>query len=92
MYLRDTLISRRGYGGLGGTLSDIGGAIKDVASGALTFYGNTQQAAGAAQAQAQANRDLTAALSSQGPGLGTVLLVGGAGLAAFLLLRKKKSA
>jgi hypothetical protein len=92
-YIRDTLVSRAGYSGVGGTLSDIGGAIKDIGGGALSFYGSQQQAVGAAQQAAATNRDLAAALAAKsGPGMGTLLLVGGAGLVAFMLLRKKKAA
>jgi conjugal transfer/entry exclusion protein len=90
-YVKDTLISRRGYSGFGGTLSDIGGAFKDIGAGALTFYGQSQQAQGAAMAAQATNRDLAAALAAQqGPGLGTILLVGGAAVAAIFLFKKKK--
>ena len=98
-YTRDTLISRRGYsgfhgGGLSGVLSDIGGAIKDVAGGALNFYGSSQQAVGAAAAAQQTNKDLSAALAAkQGIGTGTILIGAAAvGGLAWFLLRKKKTA
>lgn len=91
-YVKNTLVSRRGYSGFGGTLSDIGGALKDIGSGALSFYGTQQQAVGAA-AQAQAtNKDLAAALSAQqGIGTGTILIgaLAVGGLALFLLKKKK---
>lgn len=81
-------------GGLGSVLSDIGGAIKNVGGGALTFFGTQQQAVGAAAAAAQTNKDLAAALAAkQGPSTSTIL-IGGAAVAglAYLLLRKKKAA
>lgn len=86
-YMRNDLIARRGYSGMG----DVWDTITGAAGSVLKFYGAEQQAQGAAAATAQANRDLTAALmAQQGPSMGTILLIGGAGLAAFLLLRKKK--
>lgn len=96
-YIRSNLISRRGYsgaGGLAGTLSDIGGALKDVAGGAVNFYGASQQAVGAAAASQATNRDLAAALAAkQGPGFGTILIGAAAvGGIAYFLLRKKKPA
>lgn len=85
-YQRNNLISRSGYSGVGDwwdTLTDAGGAV-------LKIYGSQQQAQGAANATTQANKDLTAALMArQGISMTTVALVGGAGLAAYLLLRKK---
>lgn len=96
MYVRDKLISRAGYSGTGlsGTLSDIGGAIKDIGSGALSFYGSQQQAVGAAAQATQTNRDLAAALAAKQGISGTTLLVGGLaiGAVAFILLKKKKAA
>ncbi len=90
-YIRNNLVSRAGYSGVGGTTGDIGGFLKDVGSGALSFYGSQQQAVGAA---AQSNRDLQTALLAQGGGIGmgTVAVVGGLGVVAYLLLRKKKPA
>ena len=85
-YQRNNLVSRSGYSGVGDlwdTISDAGGAV-------LKIYGSQQQAQGAAAATAQANRDLTTALMArQGISMTTVALIGGAGLAAYLLLRKK---
>ncbi len=83
MYTRSTLISRPGYSGMGDiwdTITGIGGAV-------VKAYGTAAQQAGAAE---QAQRDLQLALQAQqGPGIGTYLLLGGAGLAAFLLLRRR---
>ena len=83
-YTSNTLISRAGYSGVGDLWDDIlSGAGKVV-----SVYGATQQAQGAA---AQAQRDLQSAmLAQQGPGPGTILLIGGAAVLAILLLRKKK--
>ena len=67
------------------------GWLDDLASGAgsvLHIFGAQQQAQGQAQ---QANLDLQAALAAQqGSSTSTILLLGVAGLAAFLILRKKK--
>ena len=91
-YIRNNMISRAGYSGVSGTLSDIGGALKDVGAGAINLYGSQQQAVGAAAASAQTNRDLAAALqANSGPDMTTILLLGGAGLVAFLMLRKKSA-
>lgn len=88
-YMRNNLIARSGYAGLPG-MGDWWDTISSAAGSALKFYQAEEQAKGAANAQAQANRDLQAALlGQQGPGLGTFLVIGGAGLAAFLLLRKR---
>jgi len=88
-YTRNTLISRAGYNGRGG-MGDFWDSITSAAGSVLKFYGTEQQAVGAAAATAQQNKDLTAALlSRQGIGTETLLLVGGLGLAAFLLLRKR---
>jgi len=85
-YVRSNMISRAGYSGTG----DWWDSISEVAGSAVKIYGAGQQAQGAAAAQQQANRDLLNALAAQqGPGIGTIALIGGAGLIAFLLLRKK---
>ena len=86
-YMRNNLISRAGYSGdpgMGGILDD----LASVGGSVLKFYGTQQAAAGAAQ---QSNADLNAALAAQqGIGAGTILLLGGVGVVAFLMLRKKK--
>ncbi len=82
-YQRNNLISRPGYSGVG----DIWDTITGAAGGVLKIYGANQQAQGAAAAT---NADLQAALAAQqGPGIGTILVLGAVGLGAFLLLRKK---
>lgn len=91
-YKSTNIIARRGYSGLSG-FSDIWDALKGAGKGALDYYGQTQQQAGAAAAQAAQNQQLTAALAQQSnPGLGisptTLLVVGGVGLALVLALRK----
>jgi len=91
-YIQNRLISRSGYSGTPG-LGDVWDSITGAASSVLKFYGAEQQAVGAAAASAQQNRDLTAALAArQGISTETVLLVGGAALAIFLIARKRKSA
>lgn len=87
-YTRNNLISRAGYNG--NSMGDVWDSITGAAGSVLKFYGSQQQAVGAATATAQQNKDLTSALlSRQGIGMETVLLVGGVGLVAFLLLRKR---
>lgn len=83
-YTRNNLISRAGYSGVGDVWDTISGAAGSV----VKVFSAEQQAAGAA---AQSQRDLQAAmLGQQGMGAGTILLLGGVGLVAFMLLRKKK--
>ncbi len=87
-YERNNLVSRPGYSGVG----DIWDTITGVGTGVLKVYGAEQQATGAATATAQANKDLTAALSAQ-QGISTsTLLIGGlaVGAVVLLLMRKKK--
>jgi hypothetical protein len=82
-YMRNDLIARTGYSGVGGVLDTI---LSDAGS-VLSIYGSTQQAQGAA---AQSSRDLQAALAAQsGSSTTTILLIGGLAVGAFLLLRKK---
>jgi len=84
-YTRNNLISRPGYSGVG----DVWDTITGAAGSVLNFWGSQQQAAGAA---AQSQRDLQAAmLGQQGIGTGTILLLGAAGVGAYLLFRKKKT-
>ncbi len=89
-YLRNNLVSRAGYGGsMGGFFDTVG----DIAKGTVTFFGAQQRAAGATDALTQANKDLIAAQAAQNAGPSPALIVGGlavAGLAAFIILRKKK--
>ncbi len=94
-YERNNLISRPGYSGYSPgrpPMGDLWDTISGAAGGVLKIYGQQQQAAGAAAAAAQTNRDLATALSArQGIDMSTILLLGGAGLVAMLLLRKKKA-
>jgi hypothetical protein len=85
-YMRNDLIARTGYSGVGDWWDTISSAAGDV----LKVYGATQQAQGAA---AQSTRDMQAALAAQsGPSTTTILLIGGLAVGAFLLLRRKKPA
>jgi hypothetical protein len=104
-YTKSNLISRAGYSGFAGdtpgswtgggytpvaAIGDWWDTITEAVGTGLKYYGGQQVAAGAAAVTAQQNKDLTAALMArQGIGMETVLLIGGVGLAAFLLLRKK---
>ena len=96
-YFDTNLISRRGYGGrpMGDFWDDLVSGTKSVVGGALDFYGKTQQQAGANAALSAQNTQLTAALAAQQQSRGmdptTLLLIGGVGVvAAVLILRKKK--
>jgi hypothetical protein len=97
-YFDTNLIARRGYGGrpmsgMGGFLDDLISGAKSAAGSALDFYGKTEQQAGANAALSAQNTQLTAALAAQqnagGISTTTLMLIGGVGLAAVLLLRKK---
>lgn len=84
-YMRNDMIVRSGYSGVG----DWWDTITSAAGDALKVYGATQQAQGAAS---QSTRDMQAALAAQsGPSTTTILLIGGLAVGAFLLLRKKKA-
>ena len=91
-YVRNNLISRPGYSGMGCAqpatgVGDVWDTITGTAGSVVRFWEQQQQAAGAA---AQSQRDLQAALAAQsGIGTGTIMILGAAGIAAFLLLRKK---
>lgn len=87
---RNTLIARRGYSGLSGFLD----TIKNVASGAITFYGDQRQAQGAASAQPAAAPGPLVAAPAPSSGISTTtLVIGGVAVAglAFVLLSKKKA-
>lgn len=87
---KSTLIARRRYGdGMGGFTD----TLKDILKGGINIYSQGQQATGAAAAQAQANKDLAAALAAQRGGISTeTLLIGGAAaLAVVLIVTRKKS-
>jgi hypothetical protein len=87
---RSSLISRRGYSGVG--MGDFWDTISGAAGGVLSFWGKQQQAIGAQQQAAQQNKDLIAAMNAQnGGGISTeTILIGAAALgAAFLIFRKK---
>ena len=91
-YERNNLVSRPGYAGteVMEAMGDWWDSIENVAGGVLKFYGTAEQAQGAAQATAQTNRDLAAALAAnQGMSTSTLLLLGAAGLAAVLILKRK---
>lgn len=94
MYYNTNLIARRGYAGrpqsMSGTLDDIWSAAKGAVGSVVDFYGNTQKTAGEAAALQAQNAQLTAALAGQKGGIDTttLLMIGGIGLAAVLLLRK----
>lgn len=86
-YTKSRLVARSGYsGGLG--KAALGGSVSDFFSGlfgGISSSAQQQQAASAAAAQYAA---------SQGGGISfiDVALVGGVGVAAWMLLRKKKAA
>ncbi len=80
----NTLISRKGYSGFGGWVDTVGDALK----GAITFYGDSRAAQGAASVQTP-----VVPVAPADTGISTTtLVVGGLALAgvAVLLLKKKK--
>lgn len=86
------LIARSGYAGVDGftdALKKLGSALKSGAGSALNFYGQQQQQAGQIQAYQQ-----QAAARGTGGGLPgwvmPVAVVGGLGLLALVLLKRKK--
>ncbi len=88
---KNTLISRRGYSGLSGFFDTVGDALK----GALTFYGDSRAAQGAASATTAITPAGTPVVVPPAPGISTTtLVVGGAAVlgVGYLLLRKKKAA
>lgn len=88
-YIKNTLISRPGYSGVGGWTDTVG----DILKGAVSAFGAQQRAAGGQEALQQALAQQQAAQASSG-GIDTTTLVvgvGAVGLVAYLLLRKKKS-
>lgn len=86
------LIARSSYAGVDGftdALKKLGSALKSGASSALNFYGNQQQQAG----QIQAYQQQAAARAGGGGMPGWVMpvaIVGGVGLLALVLLKRKK--
>jgi hypothetical protein len=100
-YFNTNLIARRGYAGrprpmsgLAGFIDDVSGFVKGAASSVLDFYGKTEQQKGANEALAAQNAALTAQLSQRSSGpLGmdttTLLLLGGIGVGAVMLLRRR---
>lgn len=83
-FIRSNMISRSGYSGFGGIWDTITGA----AGGVVNWWDTQQRGIGAQQ---QSAADYQAALAAQqGPGIGTVLLIGGGALVMFALMKKKK--
>lgn len=81
----NTLISRKGYSGFGSWLDTVGDALK----GAVTFYGDSRAAQGAAGATQP-----VVPVAPVDTGISTTtLVVGGLALAglAVVLLKKKKA-
>ena len=84
-YMSNELVVRPGYSGVSGVLDDIESGVGKV----LQVYSTEQQAQGAS---AQAQRDILSAMAAQqGSGTTTILILGAVGVAAYLLLRKKKT-
>lgn len=73
------------------SLSGIWDDFKNVASGALNFYGQAKSDAGAAAALQQ--QQVAAQTIPVSPGIEptTILLLGAVGIGAIVLLKKKKS-
>jgi len=82
---KNSIIVRRRQASLSGLFDD----IKDVVTGAVDFYGNAKKNEGAAQSMQQQQ---TAAIPvSSGIEPSTLLLLGGLGIGAIILLKRKKS-
>lgn len=90
-YVQNNLISRASYSSMSGWTDDLWDGISGAAGGVLKFYGQQQQAVGAAQAAQQQSKDLMEALKARtGIGVTEMLLIGGAvTVGAVLLLRRK---
>lgn len=90
-YLRSNLVVRPAYAGIGdAVVAELGGILDDLktfASNTVNAFGEAKKAQGAAAANAAAAT--TVAAPSSFP-TGTVLAVGGLGLAALLILKKRK--
>lgn len=89
---KTTVIARRGYSSMDGVFDDIKSAVSGAVKGAVSFYGQSQQAQGASAALAEQNKAMAEQLAARSkPGIDTTTLaIAGAGvLAAVLLLRKK---
>ena len=92
---RPTVVNRGMSRGMG-IESDLGGFLDDITSfgkNVLTAYGEQKKAEGAAGAMVSTPSGtvipgITPAPSS-GPSMGTILLIGGLGVGAILLLKKK---
>ncbi|HEY4266755.1 MAG TPA: hypothetical protein VGM94_01055 [Galbitalea sp.] len=85
MFVKSNLISRPGYSGMGGILDTIGSAV----GGVVNWFGTTQRTIGAQQQQAA---DLQAAYAAQqGPSTTTIILIGGIGVLAFMMMKKRKA-
>ncbi len=80
-----TLIARPIRSGMGGVLD----SIESLGSKVLNFYGQGQQAQGAANVLTAQNQALAA--QQAGPSMTTILLFGALGIGAVMLLKKKKS-
>lgn len=92
-YLKNTLITRPGYGTERGPFDGWTDTVGDILKGAANVFGAQQRAAGGQEAlqQALAQQQAQAAASS-GLDTTTVLLgLGAVGVAAYLILRKKKA-
>lgn len=83
-YIRSNIVVRPAYAGLSG----IWDSITDFAKNTVNAFGEAKKAQGAAQAQA-AQVALPAAPSS-GISTGTVVAIGAVGVAALLILNKRK--
>lgn len=94
-YRRTTVIARRGYSSpmpVGGVFEDIKSGVKGAVSSALSFYGQSQQAAGAAAALQAQNQQMAEQLANRSsPGINTTTLaIGGAAVLGLVLLLRKK--
>ena len=94
-YLKNTLVSSPGYGSHRPALGSWTDTVGDVFKGAVTFFGAQQRAAGGQEALQQALAQQQAAAAQHDTGLDTttvVLGLGAIGVAAYLILKRKKGA
>lgn len=81
------LIARQNHSDLSGVLDDILNGVKSAGKAALNFYNSAQQAQGAQQAY-QSMTPATTTPSAGGISTKTVVILGGAAVGLYFLLKK----
>lgn len=85
-YMSNRLIARPAYSGLSGVWD----SIKDNLGKAVDYYGQAEQAKGAAAALSTQQQAAFYASQNSGPSMGTIVLLGAAGVGLLLILKHKK--